>query len=839
MKLGRIKKHFEVLFVMAALFAVMAVGTPSVSAGPPIEITETYTYINPLYKGLVTPEDLTMPESGDAVLMDAPEFASAEAAAEYLRDQMVARQSPITFQITGSGSSLPDAEALSDQILNRALAPTENSQEGDYLQWQYGSIGYSYYIDGSSFFYTMTFSYEVTYYTTAEQEAAVTSKLAEITPTLKLDGKSDYDKLRTIYDYICENIYYVSDDILHDNDYLLKYTAYDALINHKAVCQGYAVLLYRMLLEAGIDCRVIPGSGLGVNHAWNIVKLGDRWYNLDATWDATLKQENQAYQYFLRCNANFSDHKREEDYTTDAFNAAYPMATSDYVYHTHTPGEAVRENEVAPTCTEGGSYELVTYCTVCHEVVKRESFSVSALGHDLIHHDAQAVTCTEKGWNTYDTCSRCDYTTYAEIPALGHAYGAPSFTWADDYSTATATFICARNASHAQNIAADVTSIHTEATHTSNESIVYTATVVFGDQTYTDTKTVVLTSTGHAYGEPDWTWTADRSTAEATFICVDNDDTQTVTATIITSDSTATASVVFNDVTYQNEQTIPTAIVSIKSDNLSIAGGDLTRDEADAEIIVIKVKPQVDENTQANETTVIAITTDAADTLADNNTGTVIDTPAADITFDKTAMTSIKEAKTTVTLSVQVFDNKDNSDWTKKETVVVVELVDESNKPVLPDTKDNGTITIRIPYDGTGSIQVYYRDEQGKYHWIPDAKREGDYVVFTTNHLSDYVIVEGAGLTAWMENGALEYRVALPQGQGARLLIAWYDDVTGQMKGCYMVAAESGRLTDIHSDCTYKVILVSDTFAPLCPAVGIGTQQLFPSDDAVDGNDVI
>ena len=42
------------------------------------------------------------------------------------------------------------------------------------------------------------------------------------------------------------------------------------------------------------------------------------------------------------------------------------------------------------------------------------------LGHDLIHHDEKAATCTEKGWAAYDTCSRCDYTTYQEIPALGH-----------------------------------------------------------------------------------------------------------------------------------------------------------------------------------------------------------------------------------------------------------------------------------------------------------------------------------------------------------------------------------------------------------------------------------
>ena len=48
---------------------------------------------------------------------------------------------------------------------------------------------------------------------------------------------------------------------------------------------------------------------------------------------------------------------------------------------------------------------------------------ISALKHDLVHHDAQAATCTEKGWNAYETCSRsgCNYTTYQEIPALNHA----------------------------------------------------------------------------------------------------------------------------------------------------------------------------------------------------------------------------------------------------------------------------------------------------------------------------------------------------------------------------------------------------------------------------------
>ena len=45
---------------------------------------------------------------------------------------------------------------------------------------------------------------------------------------------------------------------------------------------------------------------------------------------------------------------------------------------------------------------------------------LTALNHALVQHDAQAATCTEIGWDAYDTCSRCDHTTYAELPALNH-----------------------------------------------------------------------------------------------------------------------------------------------------------------------------------------------------------------------------------------------------------------------------------------------------------------------------------------------------------------------------------------------------------------------------------
>ncbi len=71
--------------------------------------------------------------------------------------------------------------------------------------------------------------------------------------------------------------------------------------------------------------------------------------------------------------------------------------------------------EKAPTCTEIG-WNAYDTCACGYTTY----VELPALGHDRIHHNAKAVTCTEKGWNAYETCSRCDYTTFAELPALDH-----------------------------------------------------------------------------------------------------------------------------------------------------------------------------------------------------------------------------------------------------------------------------------------------------------------------------------------------------------------------------------------------------------------------------------
>lgn len=73
--------------------------------------------------------------------------------------------------------------------------------------------------------------------------------------------------------------------------------------------------------------------------------------------------------------------------------------------------------DVEPTCTTSGSKSH--HCMNCTDV-KTDTTEIDALGHDIVTHKAQAPTCEVIGWNEYETCSRCDYTTYVEKSALGH-----------------------------------------------------------------------------------------------------------------------------------------------------------------------------------------------------------------------------------------------------------------------------------------------------------------------------------------------------------------------------------------------------------------------------------
>ena len=301
------------------------------------------TYKNPLYGGagkIVEEETEGVLETPEVFHSDGEETVySVEDAAGVFREAMKERETTISFSLVVDHSvDREEVNALSDALTALALSHTGVPTEGDYLLYQYGGfegrMGWS--TDGGQS--TVHYTYTVDYYTTKAQEDMVDAAVSELISSLNLSGADEYHKIRAVYDWMTHNIVYDKAN-LNNASYLLKYTAYAALINRTSVCQGYAVLLYRLLLTCGIDCRIISGLGDGNNgpeaHAWNIAQIGQYYFNLDATWDAPRAVNNLDFEYYLRADSTFTGHTRgtfndNNDYTSAEFYAAYPMSAEDY-----------------------------------------------------------------------------------------------------------------------------------------------------------------------------------------------------------------------------------------------------------------------------------------------------------------------------------------------------------------------------------------------------------------------------------------------------------------------------------------------------------------------------
>ena len=137
-------------------------------------------------------------------------------------------------------------------------------------------------------------------------------------------------------------------------------------------------------------------------------KMGAHWFVQGAVSVCLKSAATCVAPAVYYTNCDYCYHKGTDTYV-DPYNGPDPN-NHDLVHH----------DAKAPTCTEIGwdAYETCQRegCTYTTKV------ELPALKHKLVHHDAKAPTCTETGWEEYDTCSRCDYTTKVEIPAPGHDY---------------------------------------------------------------------------------------------------------------------------------------------------------------------------------------------------------------------------------------------------------------------------------------------------------------------------------------------------------------------------------------------------------------------------------
>ncbi len=363
----RVTKSVTALLLALVLSLTLLPAQALAADTAPAQTTYIGSYVNPAYAGKigiprrqstlsVQTAQITQPKKAGTVYTK-----EAEAAAD-LRKQMVSRSEEMVVTLR---SARDDMLTLAADLWDLALDHVEGSgTTGDYLRWQHTgkSCAMKKMPLASGYQYTFTYTpyteyFDTIWFTTAAQEAALTNYIRNtILPQLSLSGKTTYQKVQAIYNWITANVKY---DYSHMNDptYWPQYTAYAAAVQKKAVCQGYANLFYRLANDAGVDCRIITGKAYNddgtADHAWNIVRMEDgKYYCLDATWDAGLKPEK--YEYFLKGLTSFSkDHRAETDKLNTPYWTQYESRTSATDYKASSAPSVTGGNDAQgrPTLT--------------------------------------------------------------------------------------------------------------------------------------------------------------------------------------------------------------------------------------------------------------------------------------------------------------------------------------------------------------------------------------------------------------------------------------------------------------------------------------------------------
>ena len=237
-------------------------------------------------------------------------------------------------------------------------------------------------------------------------------------------------------------------------------------------------------------------------------------------------------------------------FTNTAFETQTKPVEIDALGHKLTAHAAT-----LPTCTEAGNSAYWS-CDRCDKFFSDEegnteiaenSWVIEATGHDLTAHAAVAATCETAGNSAYWTCDTCGkYFSDAEgktattaeavvIAALGHDWNAPTYAWAADHTSVTATRTCKNNASHTETETVEATSaVTTPATCTEPGVKTWTSAAFTNTAFAVQTTTEAIPAINHDWNEPTYVWAEDNSSVTATRTCKNDSahiETETAAAT--------------------------------------------------------------------------------------------------------------------------------------------------------------------------------------------------------------------------------------------------------------------------------------------------------------------
>ncbi len=131
------------------------------------------------------------------------------------------------------------------------------------------------------------------------------------------------EKVKVIHDYLALNCAYDYNNYLKGTLPAVSYSPQGVLMKKKAVCQGYADTFQLFMDALNIPCKTVTGTANGGGHAWNMVKINGKWFQIDVTWDDPVpdKKGYVRYSYFLITDTQMSK-------THNWNKSAYPKCTT-------------------------------------------------------------------------------------------------------------------------------------------------------------------------------------------------------------------------------------------------------------------------------------------------------------------------------------------------------------------------------------------------------------------------------------------------------------------------------------------------------------------------------
>lgn len=186
-------------------------------------------------------------------------------------------------------------EAISAKLLENAFTAVVN----DHPELFWVNTAYKYQYAPSGQVASVSLSFNKTADSIEEAKQLFEESAANILQGAEKKG-TDYEKEVYVHDRLISRISYSKAAAMNQS-------AYSALVGGKTVCAGYARAFQYLMQKLGIPCYYCTGFA-GENHAWNIIKLSDGYYNVDTTWDDT---NPNTYIYFNCSDADYAkDHIR-------------------------------------------------------------------------------------------------------------------------------------------------------------------------------------------------------------------------------------------------------------------------------------------------------------------------------------------------------------------------------------------------------------------------------------------------------------------------------------------------------------------------------------------------